>query len=513
MVHMIRRRKFVSATGQPQDKKINSLNKNQTICHSAARFARSRNIRVFTCLSFLLILRKSYFYGLSLRNDAADIFVAFGSFTNTSSSLPYDDKFVASQTSKEMNTTTSKKVNSTQLKQVHALDSKEVTVASEIQNGNDAPKASHAQATRQRRNELNKIILSTAQVMDLQYVNVTGGHQNHPHLGAFDEFGNSGYIYDEKALRKNPIPFNITIEELKCNNKTDSITQVFRERVFINVSAHENAEILTTKGSGAKEAYYRTKLLCIIYTTEPYHDRIPAIRETWGQKCDGFMAVSNVTDKELGTVNIPHEGPESYDNMWQKVRSMWSYVYDNYYQDYDWFHIGGDDMYVLVENLRLYLESEEIQLAASEGHLSSNKITPLYLGQRFKHTGDPNNMYNAGGSGYTINKATLKALVVDCFPGFFPHRMTSEEDLFTARCLKSRFGVYPLITTDDEGGERYLHVNPIDILENVPNWYKRFLTFPFKPGLDHFATRSISFHYIQPNLMKRIHGMLYGWCR
>ena len=27
-------------------------------------------------------------------------------------------------------------------------------------------------------------------------------------------------------------------------------------------------------------------------------------------------------------------------NIWQKVRSMWSYVYDNYYEKYDWFHIG-----------------------------------------------------------------------------------------------------------------------------------------------------------------------------
>ena len=47
-----------------------------------------------------------------------------------------------------------------------------------------------------------------------------------------------------------------------------------------------------------------------------------------------------------------HEGPESYFNMWQKIRSMWAYAYDNYRNDYDFFHIGGDDMYVVVDNLR-----------------------------------------------------------------------------------------------------------------------------------------------------------------
>ena len=58
----------------------------------------------------------------------------------------------------------------------------------------------------------------------------------------------------------------------------------------------------------------------------------PAIKETWGQKCDGFMVASTKTDIALGTVAIPHEGPEEYNNIWQKVRSMWSYVYDNYYE-------------------------------------------------------------------------------------------------------------------------------------------------------------------------------------
>lgn len=50
------------------------------------------------------------------------------------------------------------------------------------------------------------------------------------------------------------------------------------------------------------------------------------------QKCDGFMVASTKTDKDLGTVNIPHEGPEEYNNIWQKVRAMWSFIYDNYYE-------------------------------------------------------------------------------------------------------------------------------------------------------------------------------------
>jgi glycoprotein-N-acetylgalactosamine 3-beta-galactosyltransferase len=35
---------------------------------------------------------------------------------------------------------------------------------------------------------------------------------------------------------------------------------------------------------------------------------------------------------------------------------MWAYVYDRYREEYDYFHIGGDDIYVVVENLRAYME-------------------------------------------------------------------------------------------------------------------------------------------------------------
>lgn len=51
------------------------------------------------------------------------------------------------------------------------------------------------------------------------------------------------------------------------------------------------------------------------------------------------MVASNKTDQSLGTVDIAHEGPEEYNNIWQKVRSMWSYVYDNYYEKYDWYDL------------------------------------------------------------------------------------------------------------------------------------------------------------------------------
>ena len=83
---------------------------------------------------------------------------------------------------------------------------------------------------------------------------------------------------------------------------------------------------------------------------------------------------------------------------------------------YDYFHIGGDDLYLIVENLRLYLESKEIQQASNGGPFSSDELattgsadsqTPLFLGRRFAENGNRDRMFNSGGSGYTINKGEL----------------------------------------------------------------------------------------------------------
>lgn len=170
------------------------------------------------------------------------------------------------------------------------------------------------------------------------------------------------------------------------------------------------------------------------------------------------MVGSNKTDPSLGTVNIIHEGPEECtfrdqskalfvllvlnyvtqlifrfppltdNNIWQKVRSMWSYIYDNYYEKYDWFHIGGDDLFLLIENLRYYLESEEIKTAANGGVYlpdgTETTQTPLLLGRRFAYMGDLNEIFDSGGSGYTMNKAALKLLVTEGFTNYFPHAHT-----------------------------------------------------------------------------------------
>jgi len=366
--------------------------------------------------------------------------------------------------------------------------------------------------------DLNKELISTAKMVDLKYVDVTDDFAEFPHKGAMDEQDTFGYIHDEKSLHAIAPPINLSKDKMnQLCGKDDGNKKMLTKKVFVDLEAHEAANRLAEIGGPP-----RAKIFCLVYTIATNHDRIPAIRETWGQKCDGFMVGSDVTDRELGTVHIPHEGPEEYNNIWQKVRAMWSYIYDNYYEEYDWFHIGGDDLYVLVENMRLYLESEEIQLAANGGeYLPTKKPTkqlPLFLGRRFKEQGNENRIFNSGGSGYTMNKAALKALVVDGFPTCMPHLHTFAEDVMVAQCFRNKLEVYPYDTKDENGGERYMPFAPSHHLTyKIPknkssDWYANY-SIDIKTGLDHCAAKSVAFHYIKGDLMKRMHALLYGHCK
>jgi hypothetical protein len=115
------------------------------------------------------------------------------------------------------------------------------------------------------------------------------------------------------------------------------------------------------------------RIFCGIYTMEKNHaTNVKATKNTWAKRCDGFIAFSTTEDAAIPSVKIEHEGEESYDNMWQKSRSIWKFIGKHLVDKFDFFVLGGDDMFYIVENLRAYLSSPEImQLKESrEGKIS-----------------------------------------------------------------------------------------------------------------------------------------------
>ena len=255
----------------------------------------------------------------------------------------------------------------------------------------------------------------------------------------------------------------------------------------------------------------RTKLLCAIYTHKGKHSLLRAVTETWGWRCDGFFAASTMTVDDpsqdgYGAIDLPHEGPESYDNMWMKTRSIWSYIHDHYLDDYDSFLLCGDDTHVIVENLRILLDVMNVH----------PDTEPLFLGHWIAHM---DNYYIGGGSGYVFNRYVVRILVEQIFPVCRVHTAISAEDRMISVCLRS-FGIVGNHSVDVHGAQLFHGMNPQFIATYRGNhgffkptydlWGRHY---GYKVGPALVSPQSVTFHLFKtPAMMKRHHAILYKSC-
>lgn len=121
----------------------------------------------------------------------------------------------------------------------------------------------------------------------------------------------------------------------------------------------------------------RPRLLCLTYTISQNHDAVRNILSTWGSKCDGYLAFSNLSDQSISTIKLSlNDGwEENYNKIWEKVGTIWAVIAETMIDDFDWFIIGGDDLYVIVDNLRSLLQSRRVT------NLSRNGSKPVYIGR------------------------------------------------------------------------------------------------------------------------------------
>lgn len=268
---------------------------------------------------------------------------------------------------------------------------------------------------------------------------------------------------------------------------------------YHHLAGHEPGTSLDSDGN-------QLRIFCGIYTMEKNHKtNVEATRTTWAKRCDGFIAFSTVEDTAIPSINILHEGDEAYDNMWQKSRSIWRYIYNHLRNDYDFFLLGGDDMFYIIENLRAYLGSEEITHA--------RKTNPgLYIGRIFQ---PPKQIvFNSGGAGYILDSKALNVLGENIDgPKCFPHQRGFWEDVNVANCLKSSDAhIVPYQTRDPQDRERFHPFTPgMHLTYRIPknpDWYAKYNPY-LKVGYDCCSEGSVSFHYVPEKLMYKLYNFLY----
>jgi hypothetical protein len=165
---------------------------------------------------------------------------------------------------------------------------------------------------------------------------------------------------------------------------------------------------------------------CMMYTYHGKRQRLLDVITTWAEDCDKVYAFSDETwevpELNFSTIEVhPDTGPEMYENLWRKTQRMWGRMAELWPRDkLDFLLVGGDDMFFIMPNLRVFLEDK-------------SATSPTVLGQvqgRF-----------VSGAGYIVNKAAAH-IMSTCVGGAW-NRTTGAEDVMVSSCLTSHGVEHP----------------------------------------------------------------------
>ena len=96
------------------------------------------------------------------------------------------------------------------------------------------------------------------------------------------------------------------------------------------------------------------------------------VKHTWGSHCDKLIFMSTEEDKELGAIKLDVE--EGRQGLWGKTKLGFKHVYENYFDQFDWFMKADDDTFVIVENMKALLSKYQT-------------TDPIHFGHTFKFGG------------------------------------------------------------------------------------------------------------------------------
>jgi len=115
------------------------------------------------------------------------------------------------------------------------------------------------------------------------------------------------------------------------------------------------------------------RIYCLIVTSPQYFDtRARAVNSTWAPRCDKFSFISEYSNDTKGLPIAPIANISSgYGHLTQKSTLALQYVYENFFNDFDWFVKADDDTYLFVDNLKSFLKEK-------------NTSEPVTFGYNFK---------------------------------------------------------------------------------------------------------------------------------
>nr|KAG5685790.1 hypothetical protein BaRGS_021912 [Batillaria attramentaria] len=238
----------------------------------------------------------------------------------------------------------------------------------------------------------------------------------------------------------------------------------------------------------------KVKVLCFITTMPSYVERALAVNATWAKRCTRYLFVTtqplpDFAESEMHIVNVP----EGRYHLTAKTFASLDHLYRHYVNDFDWFVKADDDVYIVMENLRLLLS-----------HLSPDD--PVYVGHHYQV--NVHNGYMSGGASYVMSRQALKQLGSRGLPstGGICRPQEPDEDVEVGKCLEL-VGVPPYRTVDTYGKESFHSESVQDTIfgpQGAPYDFHKKLA-----GIDCCSQLTTTFHYVSPEQMYSLEILLY----
>ncbi|KAL4224182.1 Transferase [Mactra antiquata] len=263
--------------------------------------------------------------------------------------------------------------------------------------------------------------------------------------------------------------------------------------IYNKIDVSANGDWIQINKGDEEKPSNSPSVLCWIATAPQFlQNRASHVKSTWGKRCDKTLYFSSVTNTTFGAVGL--NVTEGREHLTAKSQEAFRHIYNNYFNDYDWFLKADDNTYVIVENLKYFLSGKD-------------KNEPIYFGHHFQSIIEGG--YTSGGAGYVLSKEALRRLAEKGDDKILCRQDGGAEDVEIGTCLHN-LGVTVGYSHDESGRSLFHCFDPIShLVGRYPEWYKKFDAAGAQKGKAYMGNDAISFHYVKPMDMYLFDYFLY----